>query len=364
MEKQYPRLVCDLKLLEKNAREVATRCHAAGITLAGVVKGVNSRLPMVERFLKGGCDQLASSRMEQIRALKEAFPDTPAMLVRVPMLCELEEVARWCDYSLQSDLDVLRELDRVCGRLGVRHKVVLMADLGDLREGWWDRDEMVAAAVEVEERLKNLELAGVGTNLGCYGAIVPTVEKMEELCDIAGRIEGAIGRKLEIVSGGATSSFQRVHFGDMPKGINHLRVGEGILLCYDLQNEWRLPGLEYLSNHVFTIQTQVLECRDKPSYPVGERAIDAFGNRPEYEDLGIRRRALVGIGKLDVGDPKRMIPKESGIQVMGDSSDHTILDVTECARPLKAGDVVEFDLTYGELLYLTNRNGLEIEYLE
>ncbi len=364
MEKNcYPRLLCDLSLLLQNVKAVTTRCHALGIQVTGVTKGIHSRLPIVRQFVSGGCDQLASSRLEQLKALREAGLGLPTMLIRVPMMSELEEVPRCCDYSLHSDLSVLEALEEVCARQNVTHKVILMADLGDLREGWWDQEEFLAAALRVERALPHLELAGIGTNLGCYGSIVPTVEKMETLAALAQRVEEAIGRALELVSGGATSSFPLVHQKTMPKKINHLRMGEGILLCYDLQKLWGIRGLDDISNHVFTLQTQVLECRSKPSCPVGKLFLDAFGHAPVYEDRGIRKRALLGLGKLDVGDIGDLIPRDEGVLVLGGSSDHTILDVEDCPRAIKAGDLMEFDLNYPTMLFLTARDVFPIEYL-
>ena len=58
------------------------------------------------------------------------------MLLRIPMLCELDDVARWCDYSLESERATLDALEEACARQGAVHKAVIMADLGDLREGF------------------------------------------------------------------------------------------------------------------------------------------------------------------------------------------------------------------------------------
>ncbi len=359
--KRYPRLRCDLSRLRRNVESVTRRCHAAGIRVAGVVKGANGLLPITEQYALGGCDQIASSRLDQLE--RAAGLGLPTMLIRVPMRCELEDVARVCDYSLESDADTLTELNALCARRNRRHKVVLMADLGDLREGWWDKDELTVQALRVERELSHLDLAGIGTNLGCYGAIVPTVEKMEELAALAARIEAAIGRKLEIVSGGATTSFRLVHQGTMPAGINHLRIGEAILVNYDLPHEWGISDLDDLSSQVFTLQAQILECRRKPSYPEGEIFIDAFGRRQEYPSRGMRRRALIGVGKLDLGSAMRLIPRDVGIEILGGSSDHTILDVEDCPRPLKAGDVLEFDLDYTAVLFLTAGSYVALDFL-
>ena len=132
------------------------------------------------------------------------------------MMSELPDAARLADYSLHSDLSVLKAFDKECLRQGVRRNVIMMADLGDLREGFWDRGEFLRACLQTENEMDSLILAGIGTNLGCYGSIRPTTEKMQELVNLARSVESAIGRKLEIVSGGATSSYLLLHTGGMP----------------------------------------------------------------------------------------------------------------------------------------------------
>ena len=246
---------------------------------------------------------------------------------------------------------------------GKTHRVIVMADLGDLREGFWDKDEMVDVCVHVERELPHVVLAGIGVNLTCYGSTKPTPEKMQELLAIADRIARRIGRKLEIVSGGATSSYTLVHWDTMPERINHLRIGEAILLGKDLQVDWGIRDMDYLRMDTFTLRAEVVEVRDKPTYPIGEFAIDAFGHKPVYEDRGIRRRAILALGRADVGELESLLPREEGITVIGGSSDHCILDVEDCPRRLEVGDVVEFSLCYSHMLYATARSDMHIQFV-
>ena len=203
MNRLYPCLEISRSRLRHNMEEVISRCTARGIQVCGVIKGC-SGLPEVGRMFRDcGATQLASSRLEQLIRCRRAGVPGPYMLLRIPMLCELEDVARWCDYSLESEAATLDALEEACARQGAVHKAVVMADLGDLREGFWDQDEMLDVCVHVERDLPHVELAGVGGILGCFGSIQPTPENLGQLVHIARRVEDAIGRKLEIVSGGA-----------------------------------------------------------------------------------------------------------------------------------------------------------------
>ena len=257
---EYPHVEIDLGKLKENLAALQERCQASSIGLSGVVKGFHALPEAVKVYEEVGVSSIASSRMDQLRGLKEAGIRTPLMLIRIPMPSEVEEVVTWSDISLNSELSVLRLLNEAAESQGKIHKVILMVDLGDLREGFWDWDELVAAALEVEHHLPNLELLGVGTNLGCYGSIQATPEKMHDLVVAAEQVEGAIGRKLEIISGGASSSLHMVLDGTMPPRINHLRVGEGILLG----SIWGC-NMDFMHKDIMVLRSQVIESKVKPS---------------------------------------------------------------------------------------------------
>lgn len=363
MIRKYPQLEVDLSILRSNARQVITHCQQQGIRVCGVVKGVDG-LPEVARAMRlCGAEELGTSRLEQVERCRAAGVGGPWLLIRIPGLSELPDVVRLCETSLQSERVTLDALEEECVLQGKTHRVIVMADLGDLREGFWDKDEMVDVCVHVERELPHVELAGVGVNLTCYGSTKPTPEKMQALLDIAAHIEKRIGRKLEIISGGATSSYTLVHWGTMPAGINHLRIGENILLGKDLQVNWGIQDMDYLRMDGFTLRAEVVEVREKPTYPIGEFAIDAFGRKPVYVDRGIRRRAILALGRADVGELESLIPREAGLTVIGGSSDHCIVDVEDCPRRLEVGDIVEFSLCYSHLLYATSRSDITIQFV-
>lgn len=358
--RQYPQLEFDLALLRSNADAVISRCRGMGIRVCGVIKGVDG-LPEAARVLRAaGAAELGTSRLEQVAKCRAAGVPGPWLLIRIPGLTELPDVVALCETSLQSEWPTLLALEEECLRQNKTHRVIVMTDLGDLREGFWDKKELVDVCERVERELPHVHLAGIGVNLTCYGSTKPTPEKMNELVGLARQVEQRIGRKLEIVSGGATSSFTLVHWGTMPAGVNHLRIGEAILLGKDLQVDWGIRDMDYLRMDALTLRAEVVEVKDKPTYPIGEFAIDAFGRKPVYEDRGIRRRAILALGRADVGELESLIPREPGLTVIGGSSDHCIVDVEDCPRRLQVGDIVEFSLCYSHMLYAAARSDMRI----
>ena len=172
------------------------------------------------------------------------------------------------------------------------------------------------------------------------------------LCSIAEEIETKIGRKLDVISGGATSSIPLIIDGIVPKRINNVRIGEGIVLARDLQDFWGY-NMDYMNRDAFILKAQVIEIKDKPTYPIGEIFMDAFGLAPEYEDKGVRKRALLAVGKQDFGSHDKLIPRKEGIKIVGSSSDHLIIDIEDCKDEIKIGSILEFEMYYQAMLYLS-----------
>ena len=359
----YPKVKAHLGNLKHNLNTVKTICDQKNTHVMWVVKACTAIPQVAKVYEEAGAQMLASSRMSQIITMREAGINVPMALIRIPMISEAPEVIANCQLSLNSEMEVIRALDLEAKKQNKVHKVILMTDLGDLREGFWDRDELVSAAVEIENNLENIHLAGIGTNLGCYGSIVVTKDKMDQLAEYAQAVEEAIGRSLEYVSGGGTTAIPRLVKGDMPEKVNLLRIGEAVLVGRDLLDIYDID-LGNISTQVFTMEMEVIEIKDKPTYPVGEIMSDGFGLEQQYEDRGIRKRALLGAGKLDYAFPEMLIPLEPGMEMVGASSDHTIVDIEDCQRQLKVGDIVEFEMSYANLAYATHSRDVSIEIVE
>jgi predicted amino acid racemase len=357
LDYKYPILEINLKRINENAKSIVNLCKSHGISVAGVVKGFNGIPEVVEQIDKAGCNYVASSRMDQIIKLSKHGINKPFMMIRIPMFSEIKELVEFADISMNSEMETLNMIQKECEVQVKKHKVILMLDLGDLREGVMDEEEFINLAVFVENNLENVELYGVGTNLGCYGSIRPTQENLGRLCAIAEIIESKINRKLEMISGGATSSLPLVIDGEMPERVNNLRIGEGILLSEDLQEFWGYD-MKHMHKDTFVLKAQVVEIKNKPTHPIGQVFIDAFGNTPTYDDNGTRKRALLAVGKQDFGSHDKLIPQKQGVKIVGSSSDHLIIDIEECDIDTKLGDVLGFLMYYPPMLYLSGYSAI------
>ena len=203
---RYPMLEFNLKKLYNNTKLVTKLCEDNGIKVAGIIKGFGGIAEGAEEMVKGGCYQIGSSRIEQLKALKDRGFDMPLLLVRIPMMCESEDVVKYSDISLVSEKETLNLLNKEAKAQNKIYGVVLMYDLGDLREGVFYKEELIRLAEYVEYESDNLYLEGIGSNLSCYGSVAPTTENLSQLAEAATEIEEKLNRKLNIISGGGTTT--------------------------------------------------------------------------------------------------------------------------------------------------------------
>ena len=301
----YPRVRIHMDRLRRNLDACAGIIQKVpGCTLMIVTKGVCAYPPIVRMLTEHpGVDFLADSRIQNLKsyAAQARQAGKQTVLLRLSMPSEVSEVVEYADVSFQSELSTIRLLDEAAGRAGKRHNVVLMIDLGDLREGiFYEKEEEIFSTVAELLLLKHIRLYGLGTNLTCYGAIIPKNENLSLLVGLARKLEQRFHIRLPMVSGGNSSSIYLIEQGNLPEGINNLRLGESFLLGNDTAYGTRIPG-------------------------------------------------TVGVGRQDV-DTDSLQPRDPQIEILGGSSDHLLLDLTHCTTVYQVGDRIQFTLGYGSML--------------
>ena len=357
----YPQLRIDLSKIRKNLDTVVSIAKQGGCSLMIVTKGFCADEHIVGEILKNDyVSYLADSRVQNLASYvdKAHMAGKETVLLRLPMLCEIEDVVRYADISQNSELETIRALDAEAAKQNKKHKVILMIDMGDLREGMFFQDEeaILKTCCEIL-KMEHVVLEGIGVNLSCYGAIIPKPDNLGGLCAIAEKIEKKFSIRLNIVSGGNSSSVYLIPKGELPAKINNLRLGESFILGNETAYSQRIPGTY---NDAATLRAQIIELKHKPSLPIGDVGVDAFGQVPSYEDRGWIDRAIFAVGKQDM-NPDGLTPLNTKADVLGASSDHLIMDVTK--ENYKLGDTVDFSLDYGALLKLFTSAYIERAYI-
>jgi len=359
---KYPRLYIDLEKIQHNAEIVKALCLSNNIKITGVIKGFSAIPKITQSLFSAGYTSIASSRISHLKLYSD-LKEIEKWLIRIPMISEVKDVVKYSDVSLNSEKVVLDHLNNASIEASLIHKVVLMYDVGDLREGLINLDQLVSLALYVEENLKNLKLYGVATNLTCYGTVVPTVKNANMLVKAALEVEQTINRKLDIISGGSTTSLPLLYNNTFPEKINHFRVGSAIMTPLELITLWNttIPNLKY---DTFYVEAEVVEVNSKPTVPIGTLHLDGFGNKRIFTDRGIRKRAILAIGNADLGDCTKLYPVDREIEILGASSDHLLIDIENCKTNYTVGNKIKFQMHYQNVLFGLNQPTLKKIYLD
>ena len=336
-----PRLEINLDKIYHNARTLVELLAKRGISVTGVTKATLGSPEIAGAWLRAGVNAIGDSRIENVEAMRHASVPASMTLIRSPMLSQVDRVVRHADVSFNTELDVINKLSSAAKKQGRTHGIVLMVELGDLREGIMPGD--LEKTVRETLGFPNIALKGIGTNLACQNGVSPDDKNMAELSALADSIEATGGPVLDIVSGGNSGNLPWALSAADTGRINDLRLGESLLLGCEPLHRQPIDGLH---TDAITLIAEVIESKVKPSQPWGEIAQTAFGDKPLARDRGDISQAILAIGRQDT-DPTGLY-SSLGIDILGASSDHLIADSGR--HHLSVGTEVTFQLSYSALV--------------
>jgi predicted amino acid racemase len=339
-----PRLNIDLDKIEHNARVITGVCAEHGIGVTGITKGTCGHPEVARAMLRGGVADIGDSRLRNIQRLRAAGIDVPFTLIRLPALSAVDAVVSSVDTSLNAEISVVQSLSAAARAQGRVHGVIIMVELGDLREGALP-EELINLAQQTAV-LPGIRIRGIGVNLGCFAGVMPDADNMNRLVALAESVEQTLGEELELISGLNSGGLQLLAQGDMPERVNHARIGEAILLGRETTVRQALPGAH---QDAFVLYAELLELKLKPSTPSGLRGEDAFGGSAQFETHGSIVHALLNVGREDV-DISGLTPLDPGVRILGASSGYLILDMSHVGREIQVGQELAFTLSYSALL--------------
>lgn len=336
----FPRIVIDIEKMVANFQRIARHAHQAGISITGVLKGIAGNPWISNRLIEAGLNWIGDSRLENLQKIKAPDP-VRKMLLRLPAFSQLRQVVHYAHQSLNSEIELLQALNHFSELKG--HEVFLMVDLGDLREGVSETD--ILELGRLSRNLKNLKISGIGANFSCFAGLKPSESKLVKLVKLADCLKEEYNLPIEFISGGNSSSLGLLYEGRIPPGVNHLRIGEGILLGRETLTGSNLPDLHH---DAFIVEAEVVQAQYKPGVPDGEVGLDAFGRVPSIPVKDPGMRILLNLGQQDT-PLTGLKPLDPDLTVMGGSSDYLVM---ASERPVKVGEVVTFLPNYWSLLGL------------
>lgn len=336
--------------LRHNHAELERRMAGHGVAYGIVTKLLCGNEDLLAEVLALNPREVMDARTGNLKAVRSLDPNARTVYIKPPAPGNAAEVVRWADVSFNTELATLEALDREAERQGVVHGVVVMVEMGDLREGVMRERllEFVGRAL----RFEHLRIEGLGTNFNCLNGTMPSEDKLWQLGLFRELVELRYGVDLRWVSGGTSVALPMLFDGLVPSAINHFRIGEGLFFGRDLRAGRTFAGMR---DDVFELEAEVIEVAEKPSEPSGPFGEDPFGGRRDAATgpIGTARRAILDVGWLDL-DPEFLEPMEDDVEIVDVSSDMTVVDVGSRGEPTRVGDKLRFKLRYMGALKLLN----------
>lgn len=310
------------------------------VLISGVTKSVLGCPLVAQALIEGGVDCLADSRIENIKKMRAAGISSRFLLLRTA-LSLAKDTIEYCDVSLNSEIKTLKRLSYFAKLKQVQHDVIVMVELGDLREGVMP-DDLIAFVGKLL-LLPNLRLIGIGTNLSCLGGVTPDTLNMKRLSDLVRLLENEFSIDIPIVSGGNSANYNWFSLAKDIDRINQLRLGESILLGKNPVDRSTIEGLHTCAFQLFG---EIIESKLKPSMPFGNLCENAYGETKKYSDQGSQKRLIVALGRQDVDTSG--LSCGVGLNIIGSSSDHIVIE--DVNSHYSVGDEVTFNLSYSALV--------------
>lgn len=347
----------DQKKLQHNYNFLQNLFQSRTIEWGVVSKILCGNKLFISELINLGTKEIHDSRISNLKTIKEISPDVQTVYIKPPAKRSISKIVKYADVSFNTEIDTIKMLSEEAGKQNKIHKIIIMIEMGDLREGVMGED-LIQFYGEVLS-LPNIEIRGIGTNLNCLSGVMPNQDKLIQLSLYKQLIEAKFNISIPWVSGGTSVAIPLILKNARPMAVNHFRIGEALFFANDLFTGKIIEGME---SEVFKLYAEIIEITEKPDIPSGELGENVAGNTfetNENHDLGSSSlRAILDIGLLDM-QPQYIEPDDENITMIDASSDMLVVDISNSENNYKIGDLISFKIRYMGALYLLNSNYIE-----
>ncbi|MGI9526211.1 MAG: alanine racemase [Weeksellaceae bacterium] len=309
---------------------------------------------------------IGDSRLTSLKNLKEVNPDIRTIYIKPPAATYADEVVKYADISLNSSMETILALNEEAIKQDKIHHIIIMIDLGELREGI-NRTDIMDFYEQVFE-LSNISVLGIGSNLGCMYGITPTYDKLLQLALYKELIAEKFNRSVYMISGGSSITLPLLRDGVTPPEINHFRIGEAAFFGTE-----PLSGKQFLNLNTDTFEfcAHIIELEKKKMIPEGEISDASIGNIADLDEINRNEttyKAILDFGLLDVNHEDLVLKDESDdIKFVGMTSDMTVLDIgdnlnADGTSRYQVGDVIHFTPNYMAVARLLNSKFIDRKF--
>jgi predicted amino acid racemase len=340
------------KKIISNIKKINDLLEKHDIKWTLICKVLSGHKPTLEQIMSSPeIDRVGSvgdSRLSNLEAIKKINPNITTMYIKPPPIPYAKSVVSVADISLNTSEDTIKALNKEAKKQDKVHQVIIMIELGELREGIM-RDNVLSFYKKAFE-MSNIEVVGIGTNLGCMYGVEPTYDKLIQLSLYKQLLEAKFDRRLDYISGGSSITLPLVSRHKIPKTVNHFRNGEAIFLGTSPFDNKKFDGL---SEDAFEYSANIIELEEKAYVPEGKISEGNVGHtseEEEYEPHEKSCKAILDFGILDV-DTDEIAPKDPGVKFIGTTSDLTVYDLGTNKRrdgktKYKVGNRISFKPSY------------------
>lgn len=338
-----PLITINTKKINENFCKMNNLCQSQNKDLMVITKGIRTNKIIINELIKNGAKAIGDTNKINLGNIDL---NIKKMLMKVTLdLKDLEP--KDFDIFYLSDLNILKNIAEKNG--SKETKVIIPIELGELREGIPNNE--ILQFVKEALKIKNVNLLGISANFGCLAGLIPNLDKYNMLISIHEKIRREINYEFQIKSIGGTIVYDSLQLGEVPKEINHIRMGEAIFTGQNTSMNSTISGL---NRDTFILSGEIIELSYKDTDICGEYGFNAFGNSlntmSSLLKRGKRKRAILNFGFLAELSHK-LQALDKNICVVGNSYDFTVIDLEDSEKDYKVGDKIEFYIDYSILYY-------------
>lgn len=361
-------LVIHSERIKKNIRFLSDYFKAHEIEWSLVTKVFSGEKKLLKTILTNdiieNINSVGDSRLTSLRNLRSINPNIKTIYIKPPAEIYADQVVEYANISLNTSFSTVKVLNEAAKKKNKIHKIIVMIEMGELREGIQTEDIMEFFKKVFD--LSNIEVIGIGSSLGCMYGVEPTYDKLLQLSLYKELISVKFNKNLKFISGGTSITLPLIENNDVPKEINHFRIGETAFFGVSpLDNK----QFKKLHTDTFEFYANIIELEEKPIVPNGIITEANVGYTSEYNENNTQEtsyKAILDFGLLDV-DKNDIEVDDKNISFVGVTSDMLVVDIgnnktKSGKKKYKVGDKIKFKPNYMAVARLLNSKFIDKIY--
>lgn len=310
----------------------------------------------LKELMNLGVMEIHDSRISNLKVIKSINPEVQTVYIKPPAKKAIRSLVKYADVSFNTEFETIKLISEEAGKQKKTHKIIIMIEMGDLREGVLG-EELMNFYSKIFE-LPNIDVIGIGANLNCLSGVMPSHDKLIQLSLYEQLIEARFHQKIPWVTGGSSVTIPLLLKKLVPIGNNHFRIGETLYFGNNLVTGKTIKGMK---TDVFKLHAQIIELSEKPKIPIGEMGTNVAGDTLEIDESDRGKtsyRAILDLGLLDI-EVSNIFPVNKKLEFYGASSDMIVMDLGKTRKEYKVGDFITFRLNYMGALSILNSNYID-----